>query len=146
MPLKVTKIYGELPDEICLVSVLFILPFTYKLYQSIQIKLFINTYTCITAAYQQTLIKACLLLAVLSYHLVLFDPRFTLNKTGFFTASPFVFSATGPHQIIARFRVHSEGITSNDFFHSTINYRELFLCQEKVILKDARIRKSLTFN
>ena len=35
MPLKVTKIYGELPDEICLVSVLFILPFTYKLYQSI---------------------------------------------------------------------------------------------------------------
>ena len=34
------------------------------------------------------------------------DPRFTLHKTGFFTASPFVFSATGPHQIIARFRVH----------------------------------------
>ena len=43
---------------------------------------------------------------VLSCHLVLSDPRFTLNKTGFFTASPFVFSATGPHQIIAKFRVH----------------------------------------
>ena len=43
---------------------------------------------------------------VLSCHLVLSDPRFTLNKTVFFTASPFVFSATGPHQIIAKFRVH----------------------------------------
>ena len=42
---------------------------------------------------------------VLSCHLVLSDPRFTLNKSGFFTASPFVFSATGPHQIIAKFRL-----------------------------------------
>ena len=47
---------------------------------------------------------------VLSCHLVSSDPRFTLNNTGFFTASPFVFSATGPHQIIAKFRVHWKGI------------------------------------
>ena len=43
---------------------------------------------------------------VLSFHLVLSDPRFTLNETGVFTASPFVFSATGPHKMIAKFRVH----------------------------------------
>ena len=53
---------------------------------------------------------------VFSCHLVLSDPRFTLNKTEFFTASPFVFSATGPHQIFAKFRVCSKGITEYFFF------------------------------
>ena len=30
----------------------------------------------------------------------------------------------------------------NFFFCLTINYKELFLCKERVILKDARIRKN----
>ena len=34
----------------------------------------------------------------------------------------------------------------NIFFCLTINYKELFLCKERVILKDAQIRKNLTLN
>ena len=67
---------------------------------------------------------------VLSCHLVLSDPHFTLNKTGFFTASPFVFSTTGLQQIFAKFRVHWKGITKYFFVWQLIIKNSFFARKE----------------
>ena len=136
-------------------TMLSILPFRYKLYQSIQIKLFIIrpkffASNVILIHVQPQVINKPLLKPVIYrqsspviQHYLIHGLR--LTKQVFYSEPFCLLRNTGPHQIIAKFWVHSEGITKY-FFYLRINYRGLFLCKEKVILKDARIRKNLTLN